>query len=79
MFLSRRAADALFSGSADATSLLAHELAHVAQYRRYGVAGFLARYFLDYLAARRRGSGHADAYAAIRFEREARAAEGTNT
>lgn len=36
----------------DSVALLAHELKHVEQYRRYGRAGFLLRYFRD-LAGRR--------------------------
>lgn len=33
-----------FRYSSPAPALLLHELAHVKQYRRYGVIGFLARY-----------------------------------
>jgi len=77
VFLSRAAARDAGSGDTAGRSLLAHELTHVAQYRRYGVGGFLARYLLDYASARRNGLGHAEAYAGIRFEREARAAERT--
>jgi hypothetical protein len=32
--------------------LIAHELVHVAQYRRYGFAGFLARYVRDFVRHR---------------------------
>jgi len=51
--------------------LLAHELAHVAQYRRSGAAAFLVRYVSEYLRQRFAGASHAEAYCAISFEREA--------
>ena len=51
--------------------LLRHELEHVAQYRRHGVAGFLARYLRDYLRWRLRGYGHWAAYRRIPLEVEA--------
>ena len=72
VFLSRWAARELASGSDAGAELLAHELAHVAQYRRHGLAGFLARYLFHYLAGRARGLRHREAYAAIPFERAAR-------
>lgn len=40
----------------DDLSLLAHELVHVGQYARLGLAGFLARYFLHMAKARFRYS-----------------------
>ena len=46
-------------------------LAHVEQYRRHGIFRFLRRYLSDYLAGRRRGLPHGEAYASIAFEREA--------
>ena len=52
--------------------LLAHELAHVAQWRRLGPVGFLVRYLTDYGRLRFRGVGHADAYLGIPAEEEAR-------
>lgn len=58
------------------TGLVAHELVHVRQWRELGAVGFLWRYLGAYFRGRRRGLRHADAYAAIPFEREARAASG---
>lgn len=52
-------------------ALLAHEVAHVLQYRRHGFVGMLARYLADYLRGRRAWLGHHAAYRAIGFEREA--------
>lgn len=52
--------------------LLAHELTHVAQFRRAGFARFLARYVGAYLRGRARGLGDERAYRAIPYEREAR-------
>jgi hypothetical protein len=57
--------------SADSARLLRHELEHVRQWRRYGVAGFLVRYLGPYLRARARGYGHWGAYRRIPFEVEA--------
>lgn len=51
--------------------LLRHELEHVAQYRRHGIAGFLARYLWHYLRWRLRGHGHRSAYRHIPFEASA--------
>jgi len=53
-------------------ALLAHELVHVRQWRELGAVRFLAAYLGEYLAGRRTGLGHWDAYAGITFEREAR-------
>ncbi len=71
VFLSRRAARAVANGSREGRMLLAHERAHVDQYRRHGVPGFLLRYLSDYVRARARGRSHPQAYAEIAFEREA--------
>ena len=60
---------AITDGSA--IELLAHELTHVRQYGRYGMAAFLGRYLGEYLAARFRGASHGEAYRAISFEQEA--------
>jgi hypothetical protein len=51
--------------------LLRHELEHVAQYRRFGVVGFLRRYVAAYLRWRLRGYGHWGAYRRIPFEASA--------
>ncbi len=48
--------------------LLRHELAHVAQWRRLGVAGFLVAYLRPYLRWRFRAHGHWDAYRRIPLE-----------
>ncbi len=58
--------------------LLAHELTHVRQYGRYGMAAFLGRYLGEYLRARLAGVSHAKAYRGISFEREAGEAESTS-
>ncbi len=57
--------------------LVVHEIAHVIQYRQFGLFGFLRRYFGAYLAnIRKEGSFSAKtrhaAYLAIPFEIEAR-------
>lgn len=54
------------------TSLLVHEVTHVRQFRRMGVATFAASYLSDYLRGRRSGLSHFDAYEAIELEKEAR-------
>ncbi|HEY6147511.1 MAG TPA: DUF4157 domain-containing protein [Thermoanaerobaculia bacterium] len=72
IFLSRSAASAFVAGAPESRALLAHELAHVEQFRRLGMARFLARYLAEYLRARGRGATHAQAYGEISFEREAR-------
>ncbi|MEA3510595.1 MAG: hypothetical protein U9R51_04080 [Actinomycetota bacterium] len=69
VFASAEAFDRIVDGSAAA--LLIHESAHIDQWRRYGAAGFLARYLGDYLRGRAVGLPHHTAYRAIRFEREA--------
>ena len=45
------------------TAWVCHELKHVEQYRRYGFAGFLARYLSEWIT---------NGYTNNRFEREAR-------
>jgi len=52
--------------------LLAHELVHVQQWREHRAA-FLARYLGEYVRHRAAGMPHQQAYAAISFERDARA------
>ena len=53
--------------------LLAHELVHVEQYARLGVAKFLWRYVGEYARNLWRLCSHRRAYRAISFETEARA------
>ena len=72
-------ADAITIGSlvsvrrayADDEHLLAHEAAHVEQWRRLGVVGFLRRYLGSYVGFRLRGYGHWGAYRRIPLEVEA--------
>ena len=51
--------------------LLRHEAVHVRQWRRFGVAGFLARYLAAYLRLAAGGYPHWAAYRRIPFEIEA--------
>lgn len=51
--------------------LLRHELVHVEQWRRYGVARFLVRYLGAYAGWRLRRHPHRDAYLRIPLEVEA--------
>ena len=77
IFLAASAASTCGADAPAAAELLAHELAHVRQYRRYGMAVFLGRYVGEYLRSRLAGASHRDAYRGISFEREAeRAARG---
>ena len=71
VFLSRTASACVEGEAGDAFRLLAHELSHVAQYRRHGAAIFLGRYVGEYLRGRFDGLDHRKAYLAISFEREA--------
>lgn len=48
-----------------------HESIHLDQIRRAGVVGFYVRYLREYLAGRRQGLGHHQAYRNISFEQEA--------
>ena len=54
--------------------LLAHELVHVEQYAELGTARFLRRYLREYFVNLWRLRSHRQAYLAISFEAEARAA-----
>jgi hypothetical protein len=71
VFLGSAAEHELTSTDGARVELLAHELAHVRQYRRWSVAAFLGRYVGEYLRGRLAGDSHAQAYRAISFEREA--------
>ncbi|MDQ5872247.1 MAG: DUF4157 domain-containing protein [Acidobacteriota bacterium] len=71
IFLSRAGAACVEDAAPDAFRLLAHELTHVAQYRRLGAAPFLGRYVGEYLRGRFAGLDHRTAYLSISFEREA--------
>src|SRR5205807_9922577 len=55
----------------EAAPLLAHELAHVRQYRRAGAAIFLGSYVGEYLGRRLAGAPHARAYRELSLERAA--------
>ena len=52
--------------------LLAHEVAHVVQFRRDGLVPFLTRYIWDYSKGLAQGLGDRRAYLEIGYEREAR-------
>lgn len=52
--------------------LIAHEVAHVAQFLRDGMLTFLWRYLRDYALGLSRGLGDRDAYLAIPYEIQAR-------
>jgi Domain of unknown function (DUF4157) len=71
IFLATSAASAAETDAEAVVRLLAHELAHVRQYGRYGMAAFLGRYVGEYLAGRLAGASHREAYRGISFEREA--------
>lgn len=55
----------------DEPELIAHELVHVRQWRRYGRLGFLAKYLSDYTRLRLLGLTHGQAYRGIGFEHAA--------
>jgi hypothetical protein len=74
IFLARSAGDVIVTDARATAELLAHELTHVRQYRRLGMAAFLGRYVGEYLASRLAGASHADAYRGISFEQEAEGA-----
>ena len=71
IFLSPAAAQELLRRSSESLTLLAHELVHVAQFRRHHALPFLARYLSEYLRHRLEGMPHGEAYRAISFERKA--------
>jgi len=52
--------------------LVIHELVHVRQWRKGGVAPFLGSYLKDYFKGRSRRLGHREAYRDIALEVEAR-------
>ncbi len=54
--------------------LIRHELEHVAQFARYGIARFLYLYVREYLRNRRAGMSHHEAYYNISYEADARRA-----
>lgn len=62
-------------GTPHGLRLLAHEVAHVAQWAEAGALRFLARYLADYLRGRWRGLPHDAAYRAIGHEVAARQVE----
>lgn len=63
----------MFDGPLDRLASVAiHELVHVRQWRRLGLAGFGFAYSRAYLRGRLSGLSHRDAYRANRFEVEAR-------
>ena len=56
-------------------ALIAHEVTHCLQYRKYGRVPFQLLYLMHYLANKKRGMSDAQAYEAIPFEIEARQKE----
>lgn len=63
----------IFTKHVEDKKLLAHELVHVEQFKRYGFFGFLARYLKDYLKLRfNKKFDHRQAYRSIYFEVAAR-------
>jgi hypothetical protein len=67
-------------GAYDAASiaglaLIAHEITHCLQYKKYGKVQFQLLYLMHYLANKKRGMSDAQAYEEIPFEIEARAKE----
>ncbi|OYT73357.1 MAG: hypothetical protein CFK52_01965 [Chloracidobacterium sp. CP2_5A] len=66
------APDWLAPETPDGVELIAHELVHVTQYRRYGCLGFARRYGLAFLRNALRGDSLAAAYENIPLEVEAR-------
>jgi hypothetical protein len=61
--------------SIEGLALIAHEIAHCCQYRKYGTWRFRARYLTAYFKNRLRGMSRRDAYLNIPFEIEAREIE----
>lgn len=61
----------IVKGATVSDRLLRHELVHVDQFERLGVAGFLIRYVGHYLRWRARGYPHRGAYRRIPQEIEA--------
>ena len=68
--------EVLGGDSSHLSRLIEHELVHVSQWQRLGVARFLKRYLSDYLRGRRQGLSHNQAYLAISLESEAREISG---
>lgn len=66
----------ILRGRLDDLELIAHELAHVMQWRELGRIRFLWRYLNSYLRGRLAGLGHWHAYERIPLEVEARARAG---
>lgn len=62
-------------GSSLSPRLLKHELMHIEQVSRYGIAGFYSRYLWEYFRLLWRLRSHKRAYWENRYEAEARLAE----
>ena len=69
------APDAYDDASVAGLALIAHEVTHCLQYRKYGRVQFQLLYLMHYLANKKRGMSDAQAYEEIPFEVEARAKE----
>lgn len=60
------------AGPEELGPLIVHELAHIGQWRRLGMVGWLRGYLGTYVRARRAGLGRQEAYRSIPMEEEAR-------
>lgn len=72
VLLSRPALARLERQPGEPLRLIAHELAHVVQYRSLGTMRFLVWYCGEYLLFRWRGMDHQQAYWSLTLERQAR-------
>lgn len=68
--------DVLHGDTGTLAKLLGHELVHVRQWSDLGPVSFSRNYVGSYLAGRRRGLSHDEAYRAIPLEVEARQISG---
>lgn len=75
VFFSRSGWTQIAAASDQGLVLVAHELAHVRQYRERGLVRFLWAYAREYFSGRLRGLSHRTAYREISFEIEARDVE----
>jgi hypothetical protein len=57
--------------SLNGITIIAHEITHTQQYRKYGRFGFQLKYLASYINNKRRQMGDSGAYEEIPFEKEA--------
>jgi hypothetical protein len=62
-------------GTSLSPALLRHEMVHIEQVHRHGIAGFYSRYLFEYFRLLWKFRSHHQAYWGNRFEVEAREAE----